>query len=70
MLLPCNVVIYTGDDDKTAVMVMDPFAALSMIGNLKILAFGKSCRKDRAGACRVVTDNATHSELLGVKDWR
>jgi len=32
-LLPCNVVIYTRDDDKTAVMVMDPVAALSMIGN-------------------------------------
>lgn len=32
-LLPCNVVVYTRDDGKTAVMVMDPVAALSMIGN-------------------------------------
>lgn len=35
-LLPCNVVIYTRDDGKTAVMVMDPVAALSMIGNPEI----------------------------------
>ncbi|KAB0663856.1 DUF302 domain-containing protein [Oryzomonas japonica] len=32
-LLPCNVVVYQGDDDKTAVMVMDPVAALGMIAN-------------------------------------
>lgn len=32
-LLPCNVVVYTRDDGKTAIMVMDPVAALSMIGN-------------------------------------
>ncbi len=32
-LLPCNVVVYGTDDGKTAVMVMDPVAALSVIGN-------------------------------------
>lgn len=32
-LLPCNVVVYTRDDGKTAVMVMDPVATLSVIGN-------------------------------------
>lgn len=31
-LLPCNVVIYTRDDGRTAVMAMDPVAALAMIG--------------------------------------
>jgi len=35
-LLPCNVVIYTRDDGKTVVMVMDPVAALSMIGNAEV----------------------------------
>jgi uncharacterized protein (DUF302 family) len=35
-LLPCNVVVYTRDDGKTAVMVMDPVAALSVIGNPEI----------------------------------
>ena len=37
-LLPCNVVVYTRDDGKTAVMAMDPVAALSMIGNPGITA--------------------------------
>jgi len=32
-LLPCNVVVYTRDDGKTAVMAMDPVATLSVIGN-------------------------------------
>lgn len=35
-LLPCNVVIYARDDGMTAVMVMDPVAALSTIGNPEI----------------------------------
>ncbi|WP_298439438.1 DUF302 domain-containing protein [Geobacter sp.] len=32
-LLPCNVCVYTGDDGATAVLVMDPVAALGLIGN-------------------------------------
>ena len=32
-LMPCNVVVYRDDDDKTIVMVMDPVAALGLIGN-------------------------------------
>jgi uncharacterized protein (DUF302 family) len=32
-LLPCNVVVYTRDDGKTAVMIMDPVAALGLVGN-------------------------------------
>lgn len=32
-LLPCNVVVYTRDDGRTAVMAMDPVAALGMVGN-------------------------------------
>ena len=38
-LLPCNV--YVRDDGKTAVMVMDPVAALSMIGNPEMVEFAK-----------------------------
>ncbi len=40
-LLPCNVVVYTRDDGKTAVMVMDPVASLSMIGNREITEIAK-----------------------------
>ncbi len=32
-LLPCNVVVYRDNDEKTAVMIMDPVAALGVIGN-------------------------------------
>lgn len=32
-LLPCNVVVYTNDEGQSVVMVMDPVAALSVIGN-------------------------------------
>lgn len=35
-LLPCNVVVYEADDGATAVMVMDPVAALSLIGNSEV----------------------------------
>jgi uncharacterized protein (DUF302 family) len=35
-LLPCNVVVYSMDDDSTNVMAMDPVAALGMIENPKI----------------------------------
>lgn len=41
-LLPCNVVVYTRDDGKTAVMVMDPVAALSMIGNPEMTEFAEN----------------------------
>ncbi len=32
-LLPCNVVVYTGDDGQTVVMAMDPVATIGVIGN-------------------------------------
>lgn len=32
-LLPCNVVVYRNDSDETVVMIMDPVAALGVIGN-------------------------------------
>lgn len=33
ILLPWNVVVYRGDDDKTVVMVIDPVAVLGIINN-------------------------------------
>lgn len=40
-LLPCNVVLYSRDDGKTAVVVMDPIAGLSLTGNLEIATIAK-----------------------------
>lgn len=35
-LLPCNVVVYAADDGCTAVMIMNPQAALALIGNPQV----------------------------------
>jgi uncharacterized protein (DUF302 family) len=32
-LLPCNVVVYVDDRERTVVMAMDPSTALGMVGN-------------------------------------
>ena len=44
-LLPCNVVIYSDDEGKTVVMVMDPVAALGMIGNPELSAIARTVRE-------------------------
>jgi uncharacterized protein (DUF302 family) len=41
-LLPCNVVVYTRDDGKTAVMIMDPVAALGLVGNPEMTEIAKT----------------------------
>ncbi len=43
-LLPCNVCVYTGDDGQTVVMVMDPVAALSVIGNPELTELARTVR--------------------------
>jgi len=44
-LLPCNVVIYRGDDQVTVVMVMDPVAALGIIGNKELTEIAVTVRQ-------------------------
>ncbi len=44
-LLPCNVVVYTADDGGTAVMIMDPVAALGLIGNPDVAALAGTVRQ-------------------------
>lgn len=43
-LLPCNVVVYRDDNGKTAVMVMDPVAALGVIGNAELTEIATQVR--------------------------
>jgi uncharacterized protein (DUF302 family) len=43
-LLPCNVVVYRDDDAKTVVMVMDPVAALGVIGNSELTEIAAQVR--------------------------
>ena len=43
-LLPCNVIVYRDDDDKTVVMIMDPVAALGVIGNAALTEIAAQVR--------------------------
>lgn len=43
-LLPCNVVVYRGDEGNTVVMVMDPVAALGVIGNAELTEIAAQVR--------------------------
>jgi uncharacterized protein (DUF302 family) len=43
-LLPCNVIVYRDDTDKTVVMVMDPVAALGVIGNAELTEIARQVR--------------------------
>ena len=47
-LLPCNVTVYDGDDGRTVVMVMDPVAALSMVGNPEMAEMAKIVKEKMA----------------------
>lgn len=43
-LLPCNVVVYRDDNNKTVVMAMDPVAALGVIGNAELTEIAAQVR--------------------------
>lgn len=43
-LMPCNVCVYTNDNGRTVVMVMDPVATLGVIGNPKLGELAKTVR--------------------------
>lgn len=36
LLLPCNVIVYENDAGKTAVMAIDPVAAMTMVDNAEV----------------------------------
>jgi uncharacterized protein (DUF302 family) len=44
-LLPCNVVVRTGDDGRTVVEVMDPAAVLGLVGRADIAPIAAEVRQ-------------------------
>lgn len=44
-LLPCNVVVYSISDGRTVVMVMDPVAALSLVGNSQMVELAETVKQ-------------------------
>ncbi|MCM0081569.1 DUF1857 family protein [Geomonas sp. Red32] len=44
-LLPCNVVLYSVSEIRTVVMVMDPVAALSLVGNPHLVELAESIKE-------------------------
>lgn len=44
-LLPCNVVVYEAGEGGTAVMIMDPVAALSLIDNPEVAVLADMVKK-------------------------
>jgi uncharacterized protein (DUF302 family) len=43
-LLPCNVALYSVSEARTVVMIMDPVAALSLVGNKKLVELAESVK--------------------------
>lgn len=43
-LLPCNVCVYSDDAGQTVVMVMDPVAALGVVGNPELTELARTVR--------------------------
>ncbi|WP_035497228.1 DUF302 domain-containing protein [Citrifermentans bremense] len=44
-LLPCNVVVYSLSEGRTVVMVMDPVAALSLVGNSQLTELAETVKQ-------------------------
>ena len=44
-LLPCNVAIYSLSDTRTVVMIMDPVAALSLVGNAQLTELAETVKQ-------------------------
>jgi uncharacterized protein (DUF302 family) len=44
-LLPCNVVLYSVSEGRTVVMIQDPVAALSLVGNRKLVELAESVKQ-------------------------
>ena len=58
LFLPCNVLVYEGDDGKTVVSAQDPIVALGIVGNDAVTPVAKEA-KERLE--RVITGLASES---------
>ena len=45
LLLPCNVVVYEGDDGKTVVSAQDPIVTLGIVGNAAVTPVAKEAKE-------------------------
>ncbi len=45
LLLPCNVIVYQVDKERTRVMAMDPVAALNLVGNPEVEKVARQVRE-------------------------
>lgn len=45
IMLPCNVVIYEGDDDKAVVLAMDPTSTMAGAGNPKLVELAAAVKE-------------------------
>ena len=44
-LLPCNVAVYSLSDTRTVVMIMDPVASLSLVGNVQLTELAETVKQ-------------------------
>jgi uncharacterized protein (DUF302 family) len=58
LLLPCNVVVYQEDDERSSVLIMDPEAAMTLSGNTAIAGVAHEARTLLESALTAIGRNA------------
>ena len=53
-LLPCNVALYSLSEGRTVVMIMDPVAALSLVGNDQLTELAESVKQSMQRVLRAL----------------